>query len=330
MKEMYNIAQTYFRGTISAADEKRLSEWLRVEANKQQFDEWAAEWRTRAKAEASERTKAAWAKLVESRMHPTAQACGDPAQSKVESQKQESPIRLVKPATHRPYAWLRYAASVTVVAVIGALVLWLLQPVQQEPFMAQTGAHEQQNVVLSDGTEINLNESSSLACAEDFGEKTREVLFEGEASFSVAKNAERPFIIRVGDYSVTVLGTKFILRAYPTDSIYTLQLTSGKVKLQYLQDSLFAETGDLVQFNTTTKLFRKKLEANNILLSDLVNRLERLYDVRIEVGDTALANETLFISINTDDSFEDVCAALETLLPIEITQEEDHYRLAAQ
>jgi len=216
------------------------------------------------------------------------------------------------------------------VAVIGALTLWLLQPAQQEPFMAQTGAHEQQNVALSDGTEINLSESSSLVCAEDFGEKTREVLFEGEASFSVAKNADRPFIIHVGDYSVTVLGTKFILRAYPTDSIYTLQLTSGKVKLQYMQDSLFAETGDLVQFNTVTKLFRKKLEANNILLSDLVNRLERLYDVRIEVGDTALANETLFISINTDDSFEDVCAALETLLPIEITQEEDHYRIAAQ
>ncbi len=307
---MYNIAQTYFRGTISAADEKRLSEWLRVEANKQQFDQWSVEWRTRAKAEASERTKAAWEKL--------------------QARQQVRVLPTAQPVSRRQYAWLRYAASVAVVAVIGALTLWLLQPAQQEQFMAQTGAHEQQNVVLSDGTEINLNESSSLTCAEDFGEKTREVLFEGEASFSVAKNAERPFIIRVGDYSVTVLGTEFILRAYPTDSIYTLQLTSGKVKLQYLQDSIFAETGDLVQFNTATKLFRKKLEANNILLSDLVNRLERLYDVRIEVGDTALANETLFISINTDDSFEDVCAALETLLPIEITQEEDHYRLAAQ
>lgn len=307
---MYNIAQTYFRGTISAADEKRLSEWLRVEANKQQFDEWAIEWRAKAQTEASERTKAAWEKL--------------------QARQQVRVLPTAQPVSRRQYAWLRYAASVAVVAVIGALTLWLLQPAQQEPFMAQTGAHEQQNVVLSDGTEINLNESSSLTCAEDFGEKTREVLFEGEASFSVAKNAERPFIIRVGDYSVTVLGTEFILRAYPTDSIYTLQLTSGKVKLQYLQDSIFAETGDLVQFNTTTKLFRKKLEANNILLSDLVNRLERLYDVRIEVGDTALANETLFISINTDDSFEDVCAALETLLPIEITQEEDHYRLAAQ
>lgn len=196
--------------------------------------------------------------------------------------------------------------------------------------MAQTGAQEQQNFVLSDGSEINLNESSSLACAENFGKKTREVLFEGEASFSVTKDAERPFIIHTGDFSVTVLGTEFILRAYPTDSIYTLHLTSGRVKVQYLQDSLFAETGDLVQFNTVTKLFRKKLEANNILLSDLVNRLERLYDVRIEVGDTTLANETLFISINTDDSFEDVCAALETLLPIEISQEDDHYRLAAQ
>ena len=307
---MYNIAQTYFRGTITAADEQRLSAWLKEPANQLLFRDWEAEWRTRAKAEASERTQNAWAKL--------------------QARQQVRVLPVPQPAIRRTYTWLRYAASVAVVAVIGALIVWLLPLAGHEPFMAQTGAHEQQTITLPDGTEINLDESSSLACAENFGEKTREVLFEGEASFSVAKNAERPFIIHVGDYSVTVLGTEFILRAYPTDSIYTLQLTSGKVKLQYLQDSLFAETGDLVQFNTVTKQFRKKLEANNILLSDLVNRLERLYDVRIEIDDPALARETLFISINTDDSFEDVCAALETLLPIVIEQEEDHYRLSAQ
>ena len=215
--------------------------------------------------------------------------------------------------------------------LVFGVALWLLLPNQQgEAFIAQTTEQETQDLALKDGTEITLNPSSSLAYAADFGKKTREVLFEGEAKFSVAKDAERPFIIRTGDFSVTVLGTEFLLRAYPTDSIYTLQLTSGKVKVKHMQDSLFAETGDLVQFNTITKQFRKKLEANNILLSDLVNRLERLYDVRIEVGDTALAHETLFISINTDDSFEDVCAALETLLPVVIEKEEDHYRLAAQ
>ena len=299
---MYDIAQKYFRGTIIAKEERRLSAWLKDDAHMRLFREWEAEWHVQAKAQASERTKAAWAKLTKSQ--PIIQ-----------------PLNRLR--------WLRYAASVAVVAIIGGLAWWLW-PSSEQAFIAQTGAQEQQNLALKDGSEIVLSESSSLAYAADFGKKKREVLFEGEASFRVAKDAERPFIIHTGDFSVTVLGTEFLLRAYPTDSIYTLQLTNGKVKVQYLQDSLLAETGDMVQFNTNTKQFRKKLEASNILLSDLVNRLERLYDVHIEVGDTALANETLFISINTDDSFEDVCAALEALLPIVIEQEEDHYRLAAQ
>jgi len=304
--EIHSIAQAYFRGTISAADEKRLSEWLKEDKHAMLFAIWKEEWHQQAKAEASERTKAAWAKIVESQ------------KSKVESKTSIRPLRM-----------FYYAAAAAALLLFG-VALWLMIPNAQEPFLAQTAKQETQNLALEDGTEIVLNESSSLAYAADFGKKTREVIFEGEASFSVAKDAERPFIIHTGDFSVTVLGTEFILRAYPTDSLYTLQLTRGKVKLQHLQDSLIAETGDLVQFNTVTKLFRKKLEASNILLSDLVNRLERLYDVRIEVGDTALANETLFISINTDDSFEDVCAALETLLPVVIEQEEDHYLLSAQ
>ena len=241
----------------------------------------------------------------------------------------------VERPTIRPlnrWKWIRYAAIGLLLIGVGSL-LWLMRPgsVKEEaPFMAQTGINEQQNFVLPDGTEVTMNSHTTLACAADFGKTDRQITFDGEAEFHVTADANKPFVINVGDYNVTVLGTVFNLSAYTTDSIYTLQLTSGKVKVQYLQDSLFAETGDMVQFNTVTKQFRKKLEASNILLSDLVNRLERLYDVRIEVGDTALAHETLFISINTDDSFEDVCAALETLLPVVIEKEEDHYRLAAQ
>ena len=314
MEEFYHIAQSYFRGTISAPDEVRLSAWLKEsDKNQMLFHIWEDEWRKQARSQASAKTQAAWEKL------------------KAQTQ-QASVIQPLKPqqTVIRPLRRFYYAAAAVALLVFG-VALWLLLPTRTgEAFIAQTAEQETQDLALKDGTEITLNPSSSLAYAADFGKKTREVLFEGEAKFSVAKDAERPFIIRTGDFSVTVLGTEFVLRAYPTDSIYTLQLTSGKVKVQYLQDSLFAETGDMVQFNTVTKQFRKKLEASNILLSDLVNRLERLYDVRIEEGDTALAHETLFISINTDDSFEDVCAALETLLPVVIEKEEDHYRLAAQ
>ena len=317
---IYEIAQSYFRGTISAPDEVRLSAWLKEsDKNQMLFHIWEDEWRKQARSQASAKTQAAWEKLQQTALLKEQRSFT----SLAERTKKET-------QTTRPLRRLYFAAAAVALLVFG-VALWLLVPTRTgEAFIAQTAEQETQDLALKDGTEINLNPSSSLAYAADFGKKTREVLFEGEAKFSVAKDAERPFIIHTGDFSVTVLGTEFILRAYPTDSIYTLQLTRGKVKLQYLQDSLLAETGDLVQFNTVTKQFRKKLEANNILLSDLVNRLERLYDIRIEVGDTALANETLYVSINTDDSFEDVCAAMEALLPVAIEKEEDHYRLSAR
>ena len=312
MEEFYQIAQQYFRGTISAADEVRLSAWLK-EADKNQmlFHIWEDEWRKQARSQASAKTQAAFAKL----------------QTQINRQ---TPSTNHKSQIISPLRRWYYAAAAMALLVFGVALWWLWPNQTGEAFIAQTAEQETQNLTLSDGSQITLNESSSLAYAADFGKRTREVLFEGEAKFSVAKDAERPFIIRVGDFSVTVLGTEFNLRAYPTDSLYTLELLSGKVKVKYLQDSVYALPGDLVQFNTITETFRMKLEANNILLSDLVNRLERLYDVRIEVGDTALAHETLYISINTDDSFEDVCAALETLLPVVIEKEDDHYRLAAQ
>ena len=312
MEDFYQIAQQYFRGTIGATDEVRLSAWLKEsDKHKMLFHLWEEDWRKQARSQASIKTQAAFTKLQAQINH----------QSTITNQ-QSTVIRPLRP-------WY-YAVAAVSLLLLG-VALWLLLPTQTgEAFIAQTNEQETQNLTLSDGSEIVLSELSSLAYAADFGKTTREILFEGEAKFSVAKDAERPFIIRVGDYSVTVLGTEFMLRAYPTDSIYTLQLTSGKVKVKYLQDSLFAETGDLVQFNTITKQFRKKLEANNILLSDLVNRLERLYNVRIEVGDAALAHETLYISINTDDSFEDVSAALEALLPMVVEREEDHYRIAAK
>ena len=84
INEYYDIAKKYFRGTISSEEEKRLSEWLKEAKNEHLFREWEDEWRTQAKTEASERTKAAWAKL---------QASGklkvESQESRAESQEQK-------------------------------------------------------------------------------------------------------------------------------------------------------------------------------------------------------------------------------------------------
>jgi len=319
-EEIYHIAQAYFRGTISAADEKILSEWLKEDKHALLFRIWEAEWRGQAKAQASEKTKAAWAKIAKSQ------------ELTAKNQTSVRPLRI-----------FYYAAAASALLLFG-VALWLMIPNAQESFIAQTGAHEQQTFVLPDGTEVTMNSLSNLACAADFGKADRQISFDGEAFFHVAKDAYKPFVINVGAYSVTVLGTVFNLSAYTTDDAYTVTLLEGAVKVKYASDSVIMQPLDEVRFDKETESFELqqvqiakadtwingRLEFDDIELGDLAHKLEREYDVQIIFADEAIKAEKVYISISIEDNFADVCAALETLLPIHISHEDDHYTISAQ
>jgi hypothetical protein len=88
----------------------------------------------------------------------------------------------------------------------------------------------QYKVVLPDGTAVWLNALSRLTYPTAFSGKTREVKLEGEAYFEVAKNASKPFIAKVNDMKVTVLGTHFNINAYDKRR-YRTTLVEGSVKL---------------------------------------------------------------------------------------------------
>ena len=329
MKElmMYNIAQKYFRGTINSEEEKALSEWLKDKANEPLFRKWEAEWREQAQAQASESTRAAWERFK-----------AQQAPRVVDNQ----PLITNRPSI-RPLRIFYYAAAASALLLFG-VALWLMIPNAQEPFMAQTGAHEQQTFVLPDGTEVTMNSLSNLACAADFGKTDRQISFDGEAVFHVAKDADKPFVINVGAYSVTVLGTVFNLSAYMTDDAYTVTLLEGAVKVKYASDSVIMQPLDEVRFDKETESFELqqvqiakadtwingRLEFDDIELGDLANKLEREYDVQIAFADEAIKAEKVYISISIEDNFADVCAALETLLPIHITHENDQYLISAQ
>mgnify|MGYP000845861113 FL=1 len=91
---------------------------------------------------------------------------------------------------------------------------------------------EKANIVLPDGTCILLNENTVLSYNTDhFQGRRREIAFEGEASFQVAKDAHRPFVVKSQGLSGQVWGTTFNLLARKDDDIAKLALLSGKVDL---------------------------------------------------------------------------------------------------
>jgi transmembrane sensor len=92
-----------------------------------------------------------------------------------------------------------------------------------------TGAAEQRTHILSDGSEVTLDANSRLLVQYD--ERARQVtLARGEALFTVAKHAGRPFVVVIGDRKVIALGTSFEVRREDS-AAFAVTLIGGRVAI---------------------------------------------------------------------------------------------------
>lgn len=91
-----------------------------------------------------------------------------------------------------------------------------------------TGAGEVRTLQLSDGSRVQLNTRSALSV--NFSNGQRQLtLTRGEAYFDVAKDPQRPFIVHLGDTSVTAVGTAFNI--YRRENNSQVHLTEGVISV---------------------------------------------------------------------------------------------------
>jgi ferric-dicitrate binding protein FerR (iron transport regulator) len=76
-----------------------------------------------------------------------------------------------------------------------------------------------------------LNSKSKLSYPAQFSGDDRVVELSGEAYFDVAREP-KPFIVKAGEMSVVVMGTRFDVMAYPDEDSIRTTLIDGKVRVQ--------------------------------------------------------------------------------------------------
>lgn len=117
--------------------------------------------------------------------------------------------------------------SLAAAALITAGV-WVAHPREQTQTVA-TAVAERKTIELADGSVVELNARTNLLV--DFRSKERHVrLADGEAFFTVAKNAARPFIVETPAGSVRVTGTVFDVHADDTSSM-AVTVVEGSVQV---------------------------------------------------------------------------------------------------
>lgn len=130
--------------------------------------------------------------------------------------------------------FLPLASAAAGLLLLTAFAVWRFDALRPAPEWTVLSAQEMplEKVPLPDGSAVWLNRNSQLRFVTDLGKKgPRKLYLRGEAFFEVASVQGRPFTVQTAQAQVEVLGTRFNLRAYPTDNATEVEVEHGKVAL---------------------------------------------------------------------------------------------------
>lgn len=220
-----------------------------------------------------------------------------------------------RPAAQATSSRARWFAAAAVVVLAAGALLWYLadgrgfgraSPAPMREFVTAYG--ERASLRLADGSEVLLSPDSRLGVPQDYGRRAREVYLDGLAHFTVAHGARRPFRVHAPGLIAEDIGTQFVVRARADHGSPEVAVVSGQVAVRPTGDrdggvALSARQvgrvepsglisvdsgGDLSRFLAWTQ---GRLEFHMTPLVDVCRELERWYDLRITIADSALAAE---------------------------------------
>lgn len=127
----------------------------------------------------------------------------------VEANRLALKIALPRPEAARSRRWVLWGGGLAAGAITASAATMMLLPAAAQSYA--TGQGERRKVTLADGSILEMNGATRLE-VRFAGRERRVELASGEASFDVAHDARRPFVVAVGDRTVRVLGTRFNVR----------------------------------------------------------------------------------------------------------------------
>lgn len=197
-------------------------------------------------------------------------------------------------------------------------------PVEEEIYNTVDIPHGgEYSLTLSDGTKVYLNSMSTLRFPVRFIGDKRVVELTGEAYFEVSKNTS-PFIVKVNNMEIEVLGTAFNVSAYKGETHHAT-LINGAVKVHlktgdtcvlkpseqaYVKpgsDNLNVREVDVAQY---VSWVNGKIYFKDERLEDIMNTLSRWYDMQIFYPDPSVKDLRFGCNINR---YKDITPFLELL-----------------
>ena len=211
-------------------------------------------------------------------------------------------------------SFLRYAAIIVIAMGVG---VGMNQWISNRLYAGDTEYNE---IVVEKGGRANTLLLSS------FNVDERVVHLEGEAYFEVAKNHSKPFIVKLKNQQITVLGTSFNIQAFNDDRFSVTTLLSGSILLESFdaqgrkmssmklkpnqQARSDNRTGSIFLLETDASISNAwvggKYRFKDETLVSIVKRLENYYGVNIRLAHDSLRNIRYTGTFSLDQGIQEV------------------------
>lgn len=234
----------------------------------------------------------------------------------------------------RGFVFPRRAAMAAAVGVLALGVAWIGWNARPHPWLVETAPGEQRTITLADGSQVVLDSATRLAMDR---RKPREVRLEsGRALFEVEHSETHPFLVEVGDATLTDLGTIFDVTrlqdgARVSVSEGSVQVDSGAARTVLNPgDSVVAgprglERGSIAPEDVDG--WREgRLSWNGERLSVVAQDLSRALNRPISIA-PSLADRRFSGSLTTTASPDRQRARLELLLGVSVVEDGESWRL---
>ena len=289
-------------------------------------------------SDSSDKARRVWELLGKVQNEPLKVPTTDQALLELESMLEEQPLKKVRAEDRMPVRKSRRVPfRRSVFSAVAACCLLLIGAIGflSVPVSHTTSAGERMAVTLPDGSEVYLNNESSVEYRRGFRQwnglrtASRVVKLEGEAFLTVAKDG-RPFKVTTFNAEVTVLGTGFNVRAYSTDAERETRITldHGRVQVDIANAStanavVLSEKGQEAIVKHTSVEKSNIIEKGNSLewvtawrtsgfvamglsLDAVINQIERFYATDLQVSEGLPQNPTDLIYPKNAPSIEEL------------------------
>ena len=192
-----------------------------------------------------------------------------------------------------------------------------------------------QEITLADGSIIKLDAGSVFKYPDEFSNSEREVFLNGEGFFDVMPDPQKPFIVHANNAKITVLGTQFNIGAWEKTDRVVVAVAEGKVSLQsekiidekskviiekgqvsIVEGNGLPSTPEQTDVARYISWINREFHFNSVTLSEVLDLLERWYDVEFVLPDESHASDKVTVFIE-NKPFENILEVISLIMNFE-------------